>query len=127
MLAVMAGPIAFLSRCWRALRRLHLGLYCLFLLMVGLGSIVATLFEQYSIADLKSGLVEAQRRVEAEERGERASPDASARLRDAFKPLHNETKRITYDIRDKKGQAPEEQGGWAVLFIVVWLWPLSLY
>jgi class 3 adenylate cyclase len=127
MLAAMAGPIAFLSRCWRALRRLHLGLYFLFLLMIGLGGIVATLFEQYSIADLKSGLVEAQRRVEAEERGERASPGASARLRDAFKPLHNEKRHITYDVRDKKGQTPQEQGGWAVLFIVVWLWPLYRY
>jgi len=37
---------------------------------IALGGIVATVFEQYSIADLKSGLIEAQRRVEAAERGE---------------------------------------------------------
>src|SRR5258708_14814042 len=73
----MAGPVAFLRRIWRTLRHLHLGLYFLFYVMIALGGIVATVFEQYSIADLKSGLIEAQRRTRAAGSGGHAPPGRS--------------------------------------------------
>ncbi len=130
--ATMAGPIQFLRKCWRGLKRLHLGLYFLFILMIGLGGIVASLFEQYSIADLKSGLSEAQRQIEAEKSGKPTSPEATARLREALKPLPHVSdsaptihrKKAPADVNVKAG---DDRNSWAIIFILLWLWPLYRY
>ncbi len=132
MLAVMAGPIQILRKVWRGLTRLHLGLYFLFVLMIGLGSIVASLFEQYSIADLKSGLSEAQRQIEAEKSGKPPSPESSARLREALKPLPHVTDSAPNLHRQKAASnvnvnAGDDRNSWATLLIFLWLWPLYRY
>lgn len=123
----MPASSSLLKRAWTGFRRLHLVLYLLFSLMIGLGGIIAGLFEQYSVADFKRGMVEVRKNVEAEKRGE-AVPDEPARLHDAFKPLGTtEPSRQAGAGKGNKalnirlGRGAED---WPSLLIFLWLWPL---
>ncbi len=122
----MSNPPGLLRRLWRGFRRLHLALYVIFALMMGLGGIVASIFEQYSIMDFDRGLEAMQRRSEAVARGEK--PLADGKVREAFKPLDEKAR----DAATAKGGSSEdvniELGAsgsrWPYLIIVIWLWPL---
>jgi hypothetical protein len=121
----------FLKRGWRGFRRLHLALYILFALMMGLGGFVASIFEQYSIVDFKRGITEIRRSADAVKRGEVSKPEPE-RLREAFKPLDRSERRLRLDL---KGAAESDvrvgfgagTGWWPYVLIVAWLWPLYRY
>ncbi|OAI43140.1 hypothetical protein AYO41_02785 [Verrucomicrobia bacterium SCGC AG-212-E04] len=124
----MRAVFAFLKRGWHVFRRLHLALYFLFAMMVGLGGIVASMFEQYSVADFKSGLSEMQRAAEAKARGE--DPEqGSKRLHDALKPLDRKAASTPINFKaaaksDARLSLGAGAGWWTYALIVIWLWPL---
>ncbi len=127
----MRTLIDFLKRGWRGFRRLHLALYILFALMMSLGGLVASLFEQYSIVDFKRGITEIRRGADAKARGEVLAPEPE-RLREAFKPMDRSDRPLLmtpksgaqYDLRVGQGAVTS---WWPYLVIVVWLWPLYRY
>ncbi len=127
----MRTLIDFWKRGWHGFRRLHLALYILFALMMSLGGLVASLFEQYSIVDFKRGITEIRRSAGAKARGEVLAPEAE-RLREAFKPMDRSDRPLLmtpksgaqYDLRVGQGAGTS---WWPYLVIVVWLWPLYRY
>ena len=127
----MQALLKFLKRGWHGFRRLHLALYVLFAVMMGLGGLVASLFEQYSIVDFKRGITEIRRSVDAKARGEVTEPEPE-RFREAFKPLDRSGGPARVDL---KGAAQSDiriglgarTGWWPYLLIVAWLWPLYRY
>ncbi len=115
-----------MRRIWTAFRQLHLLLYGLFFVMIGLGGIVASVFEQYSIIDFDRMLGELKLLTQATARGDQPKDDS--RLREALRPLDEnarEAKRAggarDRNVKINLGGAPTR---WMTLFIVAWLWPL---
>src|SRR6516225_5650440 len=96
----MAAPPAKISKSRLFTRRLHVGLYVRVVMMISLGGIIATVFEQYSVADFRTLLKESQRRTEAADRGEKPAQKDVVSLREAFKPLERDT--AAFSINEKK-------------------------
>ena len=96
--------------------------------MMSLGGMVASLFEQYSIVDFKSGITEIRRSAEAKARGEVVEPERG-KLREAFKPLDHNDQPLKMDPKnaaryDLRAGRDEGISWWPYPLIIFWLWPL---
>lgn len=118
----------FISRALRGLGRLHLGLYFLFILMVGFGSVTSDFLESYSMVDMELLKTEWTRVSESYGRGEKVEVAASDWTR-VFRPLpsRERTKVIFKGGKFEKQEftaETESVGGLYALFLIPWLWPL---
>jgi adenylate cyclase len=117
-----------LAYLWDKFKKLHLGLYILFSLMVAFGSTTAVFFERYSLVDFGLFKTELQHFTDAQAKGAKYAPAQAVWVR-IFKPVNVEK---TVKTRYVNGKAVKEDayssnkgtGDLYFLFLLFWLWPL---
>lgn len=121
------------ARIWKTFRKLHLMLYVLFVMMTGMGSITADLFEKYSLIDVKLIQTEWKKSMDAKAGGKTYVPPRDIQDR-MFKPL-GPPRKTTYVYKKgsgwqeddtqitlgRRGSGIENHYFWLLL---IWLWPL---
>ncbi len=115
------NPLPAARRFSRGLRRLHLPLYFLFTLMLSLSGIVASLFEQYSVLDIRGRVRELRAEMEARERARPPAP-AEAASAAASEPRIKLT--VGDPVGDRGSTITRLNGLLLGLLLVGWLWPL---
>ena len=120
-----------LSMIWRQLRKLHLGLYFLFTLMVYLGSTTAFFFEKYSLVDVGLLKTEWEHARDASAKGGSYTPSPEVQGR-IFKPLklakHTEYSRASGQWEKREVYSDKQGLDWFYfLFLLLWLLPLYRY
>lgn len=104
-------------RLLRGLGRLHLGLYVLFSLLIGLGGIMASIFEEYSVLYLRGEL-------RAESRSA-TGPDGKPQVNISIGgPRRAPEAQSGTPKKGTQVQLGESGGRLPYLLLVVWLWPL---
>lgn len=127
-----------IGKLWRGFHKLHIGLYFLFAILMGLGSFTADFFESYSLVDLKLVRVEWKKSLDAKARGEKyvPPPDIEDKI---FRPLNIETEKKTYHYKKGEGwnegkkegetvvRVGSDLGSFSFWLLVLWLVPLYLH
>src|SRR3989339_1385808 len=120
-----------LSKLWANIKKLHLGLYFLFSLMVLFGSSTAGFFEKYSLIDLPLVKSELALVTAAKAKGGSYKPSQDVFIA-IFRPVNYESREAerVVDGKVQKRQDFKSKGGNLDLYfilLVVWLWPLYRY
>ncbi|HNW43664.1 MAG TPA: adenylate/guanylate cyclase domain-containing protein [Elusimicrobiales bacterium] len=117
------------SRLRAKFHKLHLGLYFIFFLMLGFGSLASMFFEQYSLIDFGLVKTEWQRTVDAHAKGRTYQPADAVWMR-IFRPVGVEKqKNYGYSegkLTEREGTYQSRQGPLYLYFLalLLWLWPL---
>ena len=107
---------------WSKFKKLHVGLYVLFTLMVGLGSMTSLFFEKYSLMDLVFLKTEYQHLIDTNANGGSYKPTQA--VKDKISKALNLDKRVK--VR-KGGHYEYKDVNLDLYFIILVIWMLPLY